>query len=158
MLDKDPDGPDAHAAREIQQAADRAASLTHQLLAFGRKQTLQPRILDINVIVRGLQTMLRRVVAENVELVISTGNQLGHVKADPVQMEQVLLNLVVNARDAMPTGGRLTISTQGLQFSSENGHDESMQRAGSYIALSVHDTGIGMDAATRARIFEPFFT
>ena len=158
MLEKDPHGPDAHAAREIQQAADRAASLTHQLLAFGRKQTLQPRILDINVIVRGLQTMLRRVVAENVELVISTGNQLRHVKADPIQMEQVLLNLVVNARDAMPSGGRLIISTERVQFSSDTGRDETLVRAGSYIALSVRDTGIGMDTATRARIFEPFFT
>jgi two-component system cell cycle sensor histidine kinase/response regulator CckA len=158
MLEKDPHGPDAHAAREIQQAADRAASLTHQLLAFGRKQTLQPHILDINVIVRGLQTMLRRVVAENVELVISAGNQLRHVKADPIQMEQVLLNLVVNARDAMPSGGRLIISTERVQFSSDTGRDETLVRAGSYIALSVRDTGIGMDAATRARIFEPFFT
>ena len=158
MLEKDPNGPDAHAAREIQQAADRAASLTHQLLAFGRKQTLQPRILDINVIVRGLQTMLRRVVAENVELVISTGNRLRPIKADPVQMEQVLLNLVVNARDAMPTGGKLTISTERIQLPLDVGQDETLVRAGSYIALSVRDTGIGMDAATRARIFEPFFT
>lgn len=158
MLEKNPNGPDAHAAHEIQQAADRAASLTHQLLAFGRKQTLQPRILDINVIVRGLQTMLRRVVAENVELVISAGKSVGHVKADPIQMEQVLLNLVVNARDAMPSGGRLTISTERVQFSSEIWRDETLVRAGSYIALSVRDTGIGMDAATRARIFEPFFT
>jgi two-component system, cell cycle sensor histidine kinase and response regulator CckA len=157
LLDKDPNGPDAHAAREIQQAADRAASLTHQLLAFGRKQTLQPRILDLNLIVRGLETMLRRVVAENVEVVIATSG-VGNVKADPVQMEQVLLNLVVNARDAMPTGGRLTISTGHAEVASDIGCDETLVRAGSYITLSVCDNGIGMDAATRARIFEPFFT
>jgi len=158
LLEKDPDGPDAHATREIQQAADRAASLTHQLLAFGRKQTLQPRILDLNLIVRGLETMLRRVVAENVEVVISTSEKIGHVKADPVQMEQVLLNLVVNARDAMPAGGRLTISTGGAEVALDVGCDETLVRAGSYITLSVCDDGIGMDAATRARIFEPFFT
>ena len=157
LLDKDPNGPDAHAAREIQQAADRAASLTHQLLAFGRKQTLQPRILDLNLIVRGLETMLRRVVAESVEVVIATSG-IGHVKADPVQMEQVILNLVVNARDAMPAGGRLTISTGSVEVASDIGRDETLVRAGSYITLSVCDNGIGMDAATRARIFEPFFT
>jgi PAS domain S-box-containing protein len=157
LLDKDPNGPDAHAAREIQQAADRAASLTHQLLAFGRKQTLQPRILDLNLIVRGLETMLRRVVAENVEVVIATSG-VGHVKADPVQMEQVLLNLVVNARDAMPAGGRLTISTGHVEVASDIGCDETLVRAGSYITMSVRDNGTGMDAATRARIFEPFFT
>jgi PAS domain S-box-containing protein len=158
LLDKDPNGPDAHAAREIQQAADRAASLTHQLLAFGRKQTLQPRILDLNLIVRGLETMLRRVVAESVEVIIATTNRIGHVKADPVQMEQVLLNLVVNARDAMPAGGKLTISTGHAEVASDVGCDETLVRAGSYITLSVRDNGIGMDAATRARIFEPFFT
>jgi len=152
LLDKDPNGPDAHAAREIQQAADRAASLTHQLLAFGRKQTLQPRILDLNLIVRGLETMLRRVVAESVEVVIATTDRVGHVKADPVQMEQVLLNLVVNARDAMPAGGRLTISTGQVELASDVGCDETLVRAGSYITLSVRDNGIGMDAATRARI------
>lgn len=158
LLQGNPNPADAHAAQEIQQAADRAASLTHQLLAFGRKQTLQPRILDINAIIRGLETMLRRVVTENVELVISTAENAGHVKADPVQIEQVILNLVVNARDAMPDGGRLTISTRNQNFSSDTGHDETLVRAGSYVVLSVCDTGIGMDAATRARIFEPFFT
>src|SRR5438045_9645968 len=90
---------DAHAAREIQEAAERAAALTHQLLAFSRKQTLQPRVLDLNTIVHGLEMMLRRVLTENVELVIHAAPDLGFVKADPVQMEQVLINLVVNARD-----------------------------------------------------------
>jgi two-component system cell cycle sensor histidine kinase/response regulator CckA len=158
LLEKGSAGPDAHAALEIQQAADRAAALTRQLLAFGRRQTLQPRILDLNIVVRGLEKMLRRVVAENVELAIDTASGLGCVNADPVQMEQVLLNLVVNARDAMPSGGKLTISTAPLVVPADIGSDENLVRAGSYVGLSVHDTGIGMDAATRARIFEPFFT
>jgi CheY-like chemotaxis protein len=143
---------------EIQQAADRAASLTHQLLAFGRKQTLQPRVLDLNAIVRGLEKMLRRVLSENVDVTIRTAPGLGFVKADPVQMEQVLLNLVVNARDAMPKGGRLTISTVARHVDFDSGENETFIRAGDYVTLSVADTGIGMDAATRQRIFEPFFT
>jgi two-component system cell cycle sensor histidine kinase/response regulator CckA len=148
----------AHAAREIQEAADRAAALTRQLLAFGRKQTLQPRILDLNTVVHGLEKMLRRVVTENVELTIDTASKLGSVNADPVHMEQVILNLVVNARDAMPSGGKLIISTGHLISPNDIGADESLLRAGSYITLSVSDTGIGMDATTRARVFEPFFT
>ncbi len=158
MMERNPEGPDARAAKEIQQAADRAASLTHQLLAFGRKQTLQPRVLDLNAIVRGLEKMLRRVLSENVDLTIRTAPGLGFVKADPVQMEQVLLNLVVNARDAMPKGGRLTISTVARHVDFDSGENETFIRAGDYVTLSVADTGIGMDAATRQRIFEPFFT
>lgn len=158
LLEKASAGDDAHAAREIRDAADRAAALTRQLLAFGRKQTLQPRILDLNTVVRDLEKMLRRVVAEHVELLIETCPNLGRVNADPVQMEQVLLNLVVNARDAMPSGGKLTISTAPRIVPNDIGADENLVRAGSYITLSVSDNGIGMDAATRARIFEPFFT
>jgi len=158
LMERNPQGPDARAAMEIQQAADRAASLTHQLLAFGRRQTLQPRVLDLNAIVRGLEKMLRRVLSENVDLTIRIAAGLGSVKADPVQMEQVLLNLVVNARDAMPKGGRLTISTASQRVDSDSGQDETFIRAGDYVTLSVADTGIGMDAATRERIFEPFFT
>jgi len=158
LMERNPQGPDARAAMEIQQAADRAASLTHQLLAFGRRQTLQPRVLDLNAIVRGLEKMLRRVLSENVALTIRIAAGVGFVKADPVQMEQVLLNLVVNARDAMPKGGRLTISTASQRVDSDSGQDETFIRAGDYVTLSVADTGIGMDAATRERIFEPFFT
>jgi two-component system, cell cycle sensor histidine kinase and response regulator CckA len=158
LMERNPEGPGARAAMEIQQAADRAASLTHQLLAFGRRQTLQPRVLDLNTIVRGLEKMLRRVVSENVDLVIRTSAGLGFIKADPVQMEQVLLNLVVNARDAMPKGGRLTISTASRHIDSDSGQDETFIRAGAYVTLSVADTGTGMNAATRAHIFEPFFT
>jgi two-component system, cell cycle sensor histidine kinase and response regulator CckA len=158
LLERNPDSPDAHPAKEIQQAADRAASLTHQLLAFSRKQTLQPRVLDLNTIVHGLEMMLRRVLTENVELVIRTAPELGLIKADPVQMEQVLINLAVNARDAMPKGGRLTIATAPRHVTKDSGEGESLLRAGDYVTLSVSDSGMGMDAATRARIFEPFFT
>jgi len=158
LMERNPDTADFRAAKEIDQAADRAASLTHQLLAFGRKQTLQPRILDLNGIVRGLEKMLRRLLSEKVELAIVTFPGLGHVKADPIQVEQVLLNLVVNARDAMSKGGRLIIETGEKELQRDFGHDETLVRAGSYVILSVSDTGIGMDAATRARIFEPFFT
>jgi two-component system cell cycle sensor histidine kinase/response regulator CckA len=158
LLERNPEGPDSQAAREIQNAAERAAALTHQLLAFSRKQTLQPRVLDLNKIVHGLEMMLRRVLTENVELRIQTAADLGLVKADPVQMEQVLINLVVNARDAMPKGGTLTIATAPRQVLQHSGEGESLMRAGSYVSLTVSDTGIGMDSATRTRIFEPFFT
>ena len=158
LMERNPQGPDARAAMEIQQAADRAAALTHQLLAFGRRQTLQPRVLDLNAIVRGLEKMLRRVLSENVDLTIRTAQGLDSVKADPIQMEQVLLNLVVNARDAMPKGGRLTIATAARHIDFDSGEGETFVRAGDYVTLSVADTGTGMDAATRERIFEPFFT
>ncbi len=158
LMDRNLSDEDAHAAREIQQAAERAASLTHQLLAFSRKQTLQPRVLDLNRIVHGLEMMLRRVLTENVELCIQTAPDLGVVKADPVQMEQVLINLVVNARDAMPKGGKLTIATAPREVLSDCGEGELLMRAGMYATLSVSDTGVGMDAETRSRIFEPFFT
>jgi len=158
LMDRNLADEDAHAAREIQQAAERAAALTHQLLAFSRKQTLQPRVLDLNRIVHGLEMMLRRVLTENVELCIQTAPDLGAVKADPVQVEQVLINLVVNARDAMPKGGKLTIATAPREVLSDRGEGESLMRAGTYATLSVSDTGVGMDSETRARIFEPFFT
>jgi signal transduction histidine kinase len=158
LMDRNLADEDAHAAREIQQAAERAAALTHQLLAFSRKQTLQPRVLDLNRIVHGLEMMLRRVLTENVELCIQTALDLGAVKADPVQVEQVLINLVVNARDAMPKGGKLTIATAPREVLSDLGEGESLIRAGTYATLSVSDTGVGMDSETRARIFEPFFT
>jgi len=157
LMERNPDGRDGHAAKEIRQAADRAASLTHQLLAFSRKQTLQPRVLDVNTVVWGLEAMLRRLLTENVDLVIRTSPDIGFVKADPVQMEQVLINLVVNARDAMPKGGRLIIATEGCAGRKDLGDKEKIF-ASPYATLSVSDTGIGMDAVTRARIFEPFFT
>jgi two-component system cell cycle sensor histidine kinase/response regulator CckA len=157
LIENLPAGKDSQAANEISRAADRAASLTHQLLAFSRKQTLQPRVLDLNSVVHGVEEMLRRLLTENVELTIETDPGAGFVRADPAQMEQVLLNLVINARDAMPKGGRLTIRTFGCRGRKQSGETEKLF-ASPFVTLSVSDTGVGMDAGTRARIFEPFFT
>jgi PAS domain S-box-containing protein len=142
----------------ITQGAERAAKLTAQLLAFSRRQVLQPKVLDLNLVVAGVVDMLHRLIGENIELVTVPGRELGHVLADPGQIEQVLLNLVVNARDAMPSGGRLSIATVNVD------RDESMVRnrmgakAGRFVMLSVSDTGVGMSEETKARLFEPFFT
>lgn len=143
--------------QQIQRAADRAASLTHQLLAFSRKQVLQPKLLDLNEAVSDVQKMLARVIGEDIELVASLHPSLMPVKADPGQIEQVLMNLAINARDAMPHGGRLSMETSNLQVSAEQGRDLDLP-AGKYAMLKVTDTGHGMDAATLPHIFEPFFT
>jgi PAS domain S-box-containing protein len=143
---------------QIQKAADRATALTRQLLAFSRKQVLQPRVLDLNEVVNGMIQMFARVIGENIELKFLPAPSLGHVKADPAQMEQVLLNLVVNARDAMPDGGRLTIETSNIEVDSTYGAQHAGMGPGHYTMLVVSDTGCGMDAATQSRIFEPFFT
>jgi PAS domain S-box-containing protein len=142
---------------QIRRAAERAASLTQQLLAFGRKQVLQPRTLDLNESVADIQKMLARVIGEDIELVASLHPSLLPVKADPGQIEQVLMNLAINARDAMPQGGRLTMETSNLELTAEQARDRDLA-AGSYVMLKVSDTGHGMDAATRVHIFEPFFT
>ena len=142
---------------QIQRAADRAASLTQQLLAFSRKQVLQPAVLDLNEAVSDVQKMLSRVIGEDIELIASLHPSLMPVKADPGQVEQVLMNLAINARDAMPQGGRLTMETSNLQLSAEQGRDLDIP-AGHYAMLKVTDTGHGMDAATLPHIFEPFFT
>ena len=155
--------PAEHAQRrsadEIFSAGRRAASLTRQLLAFSRQQVLDPRVLDLNSVVRDMETMLRRLIGEDVELTSNLDPGLGTIKADPGQLEQVIMNLAVNARDAMPQGGKLIIETANTEM------DEVFVRRypypvkpGSYIRLTVSDTGSGMDPATRARIFEPFFT
>ena len=138
----------------IERAALRAASLTQQLLAFGRKQVLQPRIVDLNTIVFDTNKMLRRLIGEHIEVVTALGSDLGDVQADPGQVEQVLVNLALNARDAMPEGGTLTISTANADPEQVPTNDA----VGPFVLLSVADSGCGMDAATRARIFEPFFT
>ncbi len=142
---------------QIRRAAERAASLTQQLLAFGRKQVLQPRTLDLNESVADIQKMLARVIGEDIELVASLHPSLLPVKADPGQIEQVLMNLAINARDAMPQGGRLTMETSNMELTAEQARDRDLA-AGSYVMLKVTDTGHGMDAATLAHIFEPFFT
>lgn len=153
------DHPAHPKAVSIQQAAMRAASLTRQLLAFSRQQALQPRLLDLNAVVTDMEDMLGQVLGASVEIVAALGASLDRVKADPGQLEQVLLNLALNARDAMPQGGRLTIETANVElddaFVSGRGRDIE---PGPYVLLAVGDTGSGMDAETQARAFEPFFT
>jgi signal transduction histidine kinase/ActR/RegA family two-component response regulator len=143
---------------EILKAGDRAASLTSQMLAFSRRQVLQPKVLDLNDAVSDMDRMLRRVISEDIELRMSLAPDLGRVKADPGQLSQVILNLATNARDAMPTGGVLTLETANVEFDSTFVDGNAMVRSGAYVMLAVSDTGSGMDAATQARIFEPFFT
>ena len=144
--------------RQIADASERAASLVRQLLAFGRKQVLKPTVLDLNSIVLSTDKLLRRLVAENVEMKTRVGKDIGAVKADPSQLEQVILNLVVNARDAMPKGGKLIIETSGVDLGSTFAQDQSSVSPGPYVILSVTDTGVGMSAETMAHIFEPFYT
>ncbi|MGO8997866.1 MAG: PAS domain S-box protein [Polyangiaceae bacterium] len=142
---------------EISAAGTRAAVLTRQLLAFGRQQILQPRTIDLNGVIEGSVKMLRRVVGEDIELTVTRG-AIGKVSADPGQVEQVLMNLVVNARDAMPKGGKLTIETANVQLDSIYAASHAGVEPGAFVMFAVTDTGSGMDAETRARIFEPFFT
>jgi PAS domain S-box-containing protein len=146
--------------RQIHRAASRAATITNQLLAFSRRQQLRPEVLDLNELIRGTEHILRRVLGEDKAFVVDLSEGLGHVRADRGQLEQVLLNLTLNARDAMPTGGTFTVSTTNATFSTRDPafRAEDELPAGSYVRLSVSDTGHGMDAATQARIFEPFFT
>ncbi|HXK16672.1 MAG TPA: ATP-binding protein [Polyangiaceae bacterium] len=143
---------------EVQKAGERAAALTRQLLAFSRRQVLTPRPLDLNAVVRSMEGMLRRLISAAVDLVTSCADDLGVVRADPSQVEQILMNLAVNARDAMPHGGTLTIETKNLELDEQRAGGLVTLRPGSYVLLEVSDTGEGMSEATRARIFEPFFT
>jgi PAS domain S-box-containing protein len=143
---------------EIKKAGERAAWLTRQLLAFSRKQVLQPQILDLNSLLANVDQMLRRVIGEDIELVMQLPPGLGRVQADPGQIEQVIVNLAVNARDAMPQGGRLTLEAANVELDSGYASSHQSVLPGQYVMFAMSDTGIGMDAKTQARIFEPFFT
>ncbi|HEY9073128.1 MAG TPA: PAS domain S-box protein, partial [Desulfobaccales bacterium] len=145
-------------ADAIKQATERAAALTHQLLAFSRKQILQPQVMDLNEVVSEIEKMLRRLIGEDIDLVLVLGTGLGLVKADPAQLEQVIMNLAVNARDAMPGGGKLVIETANvfLDHTYTRQHPETVP--GPYVMLAVSDNGLGMNSETQAKIFEPFFT
>ena len=143
---------------QITKAAQSAASLTRQLLAFSRQQVLEPKFLDLNSIVRNMEKMLRRLIGEDISFSTGLGPTLGSIKADQGQIEQVIINLVVNARDAMPHGGQVRIETTAVELGGEYSKKHLPQLPGSYVLLTISDTGIGMDAETQARIFEPFFT
>lgn len=143
---------------EILRAAKRAALLTRQLLAFGRRQILQPKTVDLNAVMTDVEKLLRRLIGEDVELRIVSGADPAFVRIDPGQIEQVLMNLAVNARDAMPRGGTLTIETANVDFDRSQAGEKQISGGGSHVMLSVTDTGTGMDADTAARAFEPFFT
>ncbi len=153
-----PEDPNRADVEEIKKAGERAASLTRQLLVFSRQQVLQPRALNVNLIVADIEKMLHRLIGEDVDLAASLAKNLGTIKADPGQIEQVIMNLVVNARDAMPHGGRLVLETANVELSAEYVSMHLEAAPGPHVMLAVSDTGHGMDATTLSRIFEPFFT
>ncbi len=153
-----PADPVLLSGQQIRKAADRAATLTRQMLAFSRRQALQPKVLNLNVVVEDIEKLLKRLLPEDIQVVFRAEEALGRVKADASQLEQVLLNLTVNARDAMPRGGRLTIETHNVTVDAEFAQARPSVEPGDYVKLVVADTGTGMDAETKAHIFEPFFT
>jgi PAS domain S-box-containing protein len=143
---------------EIETAVTRAAALTGQLLAFSRKQVLRPKVLDLNVVLADVAKMLHRLIGKDIELRVVPAPSLGRVKADPGQMEQMILNVAVNSRDAMPQGGRLTITTSNVELDENDSRNHEGAPSGKYVMLAVSDTGSGMDTETQAHMFEPFFT
>jgi two-component system, cell cycle sensor histidine kinase and response regulator CckA len=152
------DDPIRKSAEEIQKASDRASAMTHQLLDFSRKQEYQLKVVSMNAVIGNLEKMLRRLIGEDIELITILADDLNGVEADESQLEQILLNLTINARDAMPRGGKLTIQTRNVIIDHRSAHMHLEAPPGSYIVLMVTDTGCGMDKSVRARIFEPFFT
>jgi len=153
-----PGNPQRPLVQEIKKAGDRTARLTQQLLAFSRKQMLQFQVLDLNALVRDMQQTLQQTVGLGVSVALHLDSQLGHVKLDPGQFRQAILNLAAHARDAMPNGGDLTVATRNIELGEGNASPHPEVEPGSYALLTISDTGVGMDAATSARIFEPFFT
>jgi signal transduction histidine kinase len=154
----DPDSPLRKYTEEIRHASERAAGLTRQLLVFSRKQTVQPVVLDLDDVIKDLDKMLRRLIDENITLTIVPGKETGRIKADSGYVGQVLMNLVVNARDAMPNGGKLTIATDNVTFDENDAHTRAGMIPGDYVMLSVGDTGTGMTDEVKKRLFEAFFT
>jgi PAS domain S-box-containing protein len=158
VLDREQDEELRTQVEHIDQAAERAASLTRQLLAFSRRQVLQPKIFNLNALMLNLDRMLRRLIGEDIDMVTIAAPDLDSVKADPGQIEQVIMNLVVNARDAMPRGGKLTLETANVDFDEDYVLEHVGVSPGRYVMLAVSDTGVGMNSETRTHIFEPFFT
>ncbi|MGH7417323.1 MAG: ATP-binding protein, partial [Candidatus Rokuibacteriota bacterium] len=158
LEDLGPNDPKREDVDQVRKAADGAAALTRQLLAFSRQQVLAPQIVNLGDVVYGVEKMLRRVIGEDVDLVTVLDRDAGAVKADVGQLEQVLMNLAVTARDAMPTGGQLTIETCNVEHDPDYGREQEAAAVSRFVMLAVSDTGVGMDEATKARIFEPFFT
>ena len=153
-----PGDPQRKDIEEIQKAGNRAALLTRQLLAFSRKQVLQPRVLELNAVVAGTEQLLRRLIGEDVELSVALDPALGRIKADCGQLEQIIMNLAVNARDAMPGGGKLTIETSNVELGEKYISQHLSMDPGPHVMLAVTDTGCGMTPEIQAHIFEPFFT
>jgi two-component system cell cycle sensor histidine kinase/response regulator CckA len=143
---------------EIWRAGERARELTQQLLAFSRRQMLEPKLLDLNAVLRGMEKMLKRLLGEGVDLSLLTFSRLAKIKADPGQLELVVMNLAVNARDAMPSGGKLAIETSNVVLDAQYAAEHPEVVPGAYVMMAVTDTGIGMEQGVRARVFEPFFT
>jgi two-component system cell cycle sensor histidine kinase/response regulator CckA len=158
LLDRSTDQASTHGLEMIKESARRGATLTRQLLAFGRRQILETRVVNLNMILADVEKLLRRVIGEDIELEFQTDAKLGSIEADPGQLEQVIVNLAINARDAMPTGGKLTIVTANLHLDEAYADHRAAVKPGRYVQVVVCDTGCGMDEQTQSRIFEPFFT
>ena len=158
LMGLSPEDPLRRDAQDIKKAGKRAAHLIRQIMAFGRRQVLHPRVFDLNTAVADMEEMLRHLIGENIDMVAALEPELGLVKADIGQIEQVIMNLVVNAGDAMPRGGHLTIETNNVDFDESYANKNEIMQPGPYVMLAVSDTGIGMDAKTQAQIFEPFFS